>query len=109
MLLIQLFSLRYLLRLGLAIRGHEEEEGNLSQLMKFRAEDNDGLKKWLKTSVYQSPEVINELICLMGQQVLRCMLKKVKECKWFAIVEQLIRPHVTNSPECSRCGCGMSI
>ena len=44
--------------------------------MKVRVEDNDGLKKWLRTSVYQSPEVINELICLMGQQVLRCVLKK---------------------------------
>ena len=76
----------YILRQGLAIRGHEEEEGNLSQLMKVRAEHNDGMKKWLKTSVYQSPKVINELICLMGQQVLRCVLKEVKECKWFTII-----------------------
>ena len=83
MFLIQLSSLRYLLRQGFAIRGHEEEEGILSQLMKVRAEDNDGMKKWFKTSVDQSPEVINEL---MGQQVLRCVLIKVKEGKWFAII-----------------------
>lgn len=44
--------------------------------MKVKAEDDDGMKKWLKTSVYQSPKVINELICLMGQKVLRCVLKK---------------------------------
>ena len=100
MFLIQLSSLRYLLRQGLAIRGHEEEEGNLSQLMKVRAEDNDGMKKWLKSSAYQSPEVINELICLMGQQVLRCVLKKVKECKWFAIIGDETRD-LTNSEQLS--------
>lgn len=100
MFLIQLSSLRYLLRQGLAIRGHEEEEGNLSQLMKVRAEDHDGMKKWLKTSVYQSPEVINELICSMGQQVLRCVLKKVKECKWFAIIGDETRD-LTNTEQLS--------
>ena len=68
--------------------------------MKVRAEDNDGMKKWLKTSVYQSPEVINELICLMGQQVLRCVLKKVKECKWFAIIADETRD-LTNSEQLS--------
>ena len=38
-LLMQLSSLRYLLRQGLSIRGHEEIEGNLRQLMLLRAED----------------------------------------------------------------------
>ena len=62
--------------------------------MKVRAEDNDGTKKWLKTSVYQSPKVINELICLMGQEVLRCVL----ECKWFAIIGDETRD-LTNSEQ----------
>ena len=69
--------------------------------MKVKAEDDDGMKKWLKTSVYQSPKVINELICLMGQKILRCVLKKkVKECKRFAIIGDETRD-LTNSEKLS--------
>ena len=39
MLLTQLSSLRFLLRQGLAIRGHDEVEGNLIQLLLLRSEE----------------------------------------------------------------------
>ena len=39
-----LSSLKYLLRQGLAIRGHHEETGNLIQLLQCHAEDINGLK-----------------------------------------------------------------
>ena len=39
MFLKQLSSLQFLLRQGLAIRGHTDEESNLSQLLKLRCED----------------------------------------------------------------------
>lgn len=38
MLLITLSSLKFLLRQGFAIRGHEEVEGNLMQLLLLQAE-----------------------------------------------------------------------
>lgn len=46
-LLKQITSLRFLLRQGLAIRGHSEDEGNLSQLLKLRTEDSDTVQAWL--------------------------------------------------------------
>ena len=49
MLLRQISSLKFLLRQGLAIRGHEELEGNLLQLLKLRSEDFPDLKGGLKT------------------------------------------------------------
>ena len=39
MLLKQLSSLKYLLRQGLAIRGHDDREGNMLQLLKLCEED----------------------------------------------------------------------
>lgn len=44
MLLKQLSSIRYLLRQGLALRGHDDSEGNLMQLLMLRSEDCNGLK-----------------------------------------------------------------
>ena len=52
--LTQLSSLRYLMRQGMGVRGHKEEEGNLQQLLKCRAEDIPTLKEWLNHSSYKS-------------------------------------------------------
>ena len=62
MLLKQLSSLLaiYLLHQGLAIRGHDDSEGNLFQLLKLRSEDDSELKFWLKDGKYLSPAIINE-------------------------------------------------
>jgi hypothetical protein len=35
--------IRYLLRQGMALRGHVEDEGNLIQLLKLREGDVDGI------------------------------------------------------------------
>jgi hypothetical protein len=42
-LLIQVECIRYLLRQGMALRGHVEDEGNLIQLLKLREGDVDGI------------------------------------------------------------------
>jgi hypothetical protein len=47
----QLSSLKYL---GLAIRGHDEKEGNLMQLLKLRGEDDSQLQTWLSDGKYLS-------------------------------------------------------
>ncbi len=43
MLLIEVECIKCLLRQGLALRGHVEDEGNLIQLSKLRESDVDGL------------------------------------------------------------------
>ena len=47
MLLKQFSSLKFLLRQGLAVRGHIEGEGNLLQLLVLRSEDDQDLLSWL--------------------------------------------------------------
>ncbi len=74
MLHVQLSSLRFLLRQGLAIRGHEEIEGNLMQLLLVRCEDCSDLKQWINDKKYLSSDIINEIIKNMSNSVLRRVL-----------------------------------
>ena len=64
-LLKQLSSLKFLLRQGLAVRGHEDMEGNLLQLLKLRNDDCPGLNSWNMERKYFSPANHNEQITLM--------------------------------------------
>ena len=52
-----LSSLMYLLRQGLPIRGHCEENGNLMQLLQCRSEDSDDLKSWILRKKYLSHDM----------------------------------------------------
>ena len=52
LLLKQLSSLRYLLRQGLAIRGHADYDGNLVLLLMLRSDDCNGLNSWLQNKKY---------------------------------------------------------
>lgn len=65
-LLKQLSSLRYLLRQGMAIRGHEASESNIIQLLQLCSDDDPQLKKWLSDQKYFSPDILNEQIEIMG-------------------------------------------
>ena len=85
-LLKQLSSIQYLVRQGLAIRGHCDIEGNLQQLMKCRAEDIPRFQQWIKQGKYQSPEIVNELIRLMARQVLNSILNKIRTARIFALI-----------------------
>ena len=76
MLLKQLSSLKYLLRQGMAIRGHSEMEGNLIQLLLLRSDDIPELRTWVGDKKYFSPEIQNEQITLMGLSVLRELLSE---------------------------------
>ena len=81
-----LSSLQYLLRQGLAIRGHKDEESNLYRLLKLRCEDCQELSGWIARHQYMSHDIINELITLMGKSLLRDLLITIREAKWYAIV-----------------------
>ena len=77
MLMKQLSSLRYLLRQGSAIRGHDPIEGNLMQLLLLRAEDCAELNQWVKDKHYLSSEILTEMISLMGRKVTLQLLEDI--------------------------------
>jgi len=75
-----------LLREGLAIRGHTEVEGNLLQLMTLWSEDCSGVKRWLDKHQYLSHDIVNEMIMLTGNTLLRTLLVDIREASWFSIL-----------------------
>lgn len=82
----QLSSLLFLLRQGLAIRGHEETDGNLFQLLKLRSQDDPQIMTWINNRKYYSPDILNEQIELMANSVLRAVLKEIHSADWFSII-----------------------
>ena len=81
-----LTSIRYLMRQGLAVRGHKEEEGNLYQLLKCRSDDVPGLSHWLSDGQYLSHEITDELIGMMACKVHNDILSEVRAAEWFGII-----------------------
>ena len=81
MLLKLLSSLRFLLRQRLAIRGHKESEGNLIQLLELQSADRPELKQWMTSNQYLSHGVIDEMITLMGNTLLRKLLASIRAGK----------------------------
>ena len=84
--MIDLSSLQYLMRQGLAVRGHTEEEGNLYQLLKCRSDDIPGLLNWLNDGQYLSHEITDELIGMMAHKVHSDILSEVHAAEWFGII-----------------------
>ena len=56
-LLKQLSAMKFLLRQGIALRGHCEEEGNLPQLRNAWAEGSTTLKRWIDEGRYMSHDI----------------------------------------------------
>lgn len=73
-------SVMYLARQGLALRGHESDEGNFVELLKLRASDCPELEQWLKRKDrYTHSDIQNELLQLASQEVLRSILSEMCE------------------------------
>lgn len=102
MFLKQIATLRVILRQGLAIRGHIEEESNLFQLLTLRCDDDPNLRSWINQKKYSSPEIINECIALLGQNVVKQIVRKVKDVKYFSILADETRD-VSNTEQLSVC------
>ncbi|KAJ8892866.1 hypothetical protein PR048_005447 [Dryococelus australis] len=83
-LMIYIRTLKYLVRQGLVIRGHAKDEGNFMELLKERSEDKPILKAWLKHEqgkpTFTHSDVQNEIIQIMGHEVLTTVLKNIKHC-----------------------------
>jgi hypothetical protein len=67
----------FLLRQGLALRGHLDEDSNLIQLLKLRSTDNTFLKQWIDQKKYLSHDIINELCKEIYLIIIRDVVKEV--------------------------------
>lgn len=80
----------FLARQGLPLRGHHENsssfEGNLLQLLLLRSSDCPTLGAWIKKRDYLSPEIINEVISICGQTVLRNLLQNIKAAEHYSLI-----------------------
>ena len=90
MLLKLLSTVRFLTRQGLPLRGHFEDvdhlDGNFYKLLLLRADDCPELKSWIYKKEYTSPDIINEVITIMGQKILNGLLIHIKKSLWFSII-----------------------
>ena len=77
----QLRGILYLLRQGLPLRAHTENESNLYQLLRLCCDEI----KWLNEKKYFSPDVVNEIIEMMAHKVLRELLEEIRKAPYFAI------------------------
>ena len=66
-------TVEYLAQQALPFRGHEEERGNLYQLLKVRTGDSDVLNRWLQKRSYTSHDVPNEILRIMAHQIQQSM------------------------------------
>ena len=80
----------HLARQCLPFCGHHEDsislEGNLPQLLLLQAKDYARLGSLLKKREYISPEIINEIIKICGQMILRQLLKDIYASDYFALI-----------------------
>ena len=90
MLLKLLNCIRFLARQGLPFRGHNENsesfEGNLYQLLLLQSKDSPQLASWLKKREYISPSIVNEMITLCGNTILRQLLNDILSAQYFSLI-----------------------
>ena len=89
MLLKILSNIRFLAHQSIAIRGDgDEENSNFIQLFKLRGEDDPKFAKWLekKTDKYVSADIQNELLKVMGLQVLRDIATSLHSAEFYSIM-----------------------
>lgn len=70
----------FLARQGLALRGHEQGQGNFDQLVKYTASMNDYLQLWLtRNQDYTSPTIQNEFLSLIAKEIVRSVCSDVRK------------------------------
>ena len=90
MLLKLISSIRFLASQGMPLRGRHEDlaslDSNLYKLLLLRAEDCPEMKTWIYRKEYTSPEIVNEILALMGNTVLRSIVSDIQSSSWFSII-----------------------
>jgi len=73
-------SIRFLARQGLAFRGHEEDDGNLAQLLKLRGSDIKDLDLFMKrTTNFTSHDCQNEMLTIISHDIQRNIIQRIKQ------------------------------
>ncbi|KYN28567.1 Zinc finger MYM-type protein 1 [Trachymyrmex cornetzi] len=86
--LLKIFStVKLLAKQGLSFRGKDDEYFNLVQILKMRAEDVPELNTWLNRTAYTwlYHDIINEIVELFANQVVRQNLEIIKSADFYAI------------------------
>ena len=80
--------IQYLVRQGITLRGHDDNESNFLQLFKLWGHDNHDMNNWLekKGDNYLSPDIQNELIQLMSLSILRSIASSVQDAYYFSLM-----------------------
>lgn len=74
-------------RQGLAVRGHDSDDGNFVQFLKLRCEDDDELKAWMQQKQrYMSPDIQNEYLQLLAHDVLRRVTTDIRKARYYSII-----------------------
>ena len=97
-------TLKYLTRQGIPLRkGGNEADSNFYQLLNLMAKHDPVLSKWLekKRTKYCSPEIQNELIDIMAQEVLRDLLAEIRQSGFFSFMCD----ETTDSSNLEQCVC----
>ena len=72
---------QFLAHQGLAMRGHNDSEGNYIQLLQQCSQDCPTLVQWLqRRTTWTSHDIQNELLKIMTRAVLRQILNCAKAC-----------------------------
>lgn len=77
----QLMCLLYLLRQGLAVRNDHAGGSNLTVMLEHVL----GEEKWVNDGKYQSPEIINEIIAILGHKILCSLISDIQQ-HWFSLL-----------------------
>ena len=56
------------------------------QLLKLRVEDSPDIERWIKEKHYLSGDILNEMIGLLGRNVLMDILADIRIAKWYALI-----------------------
>ncbi len=63
----------------MALRGHDDSEGNLHQVLKYKAEEDLCLRKWLSgRKDYTSAQIQNELLSLLSSSIIRDIADNIR-------------------------------
>ena len=80
---------RFLGTLGLAFRGHDADSGNFVATVQFLGKYCHPIQTWLDKHPgnvsYMSAEIQNEMITIIGQQILNAIKARLQQAKWFSI------------------------
>ena len=81
-------TVQYLVRQGLALRGHADIESNFNQLLILRCEDVPELKSWMQRKNFKwlHHSIIDEIVKLMTNEIRKQIYQDIQRAEKFAIM-----------------------